>query len=180
MNKAQFTTLLSRYDCSLEDVDYDVLETDPNGNNVITDDPSTSFCRYRTLETSDLDQVKHWLGNADKLYEEGRLEEPQLALEVSEASADTDQIPTIVMAAKHYVYGHSKRVSHLKDSIEKHLGPFKIHLLTANVWHISDCVTLEGDVPKVITVDKIVFEGKNAQLISYVNLTLQANEVEIK
>ncbi len=74
MDKPKFANLLSRYDYTLEDIDYNVLETNPNSNNEITDDPGTSFCRFRTLHTDDIDQVAHWLGNPDQLYERNILE----------------------------------------------------------------------------------------------------------
>ncbi len=85
------------------------------------------------------------------------------------------------MAAKHYVYGDSRDIRHLKSNIETHLGPFNVHLLTASVLRIKDGnpLILNGHEPKLIIVDELIFESANAQLISYVNLNLRTNSVQI-
>ena len=173
--------LMARFGWTASEVQHDLLTTDPNGPNEVTDELATSFCDFRTLRTDDIAELKHWLGNPDSGYQSGPLPRGEVASRVMEALHDTDDVGTLIEAARHFVFDCSEDVKHFKSAIEQNLGPFEAKFLSATTVQIKDGKPLvfSGSKPAVLVCDTLIFESQDAQLISYVNLKIQANNVRI-
>lgn len=175
---AELRANLALYGLPDDAVQHDSLETSGDIPCVIGGDPATDFCTTHTISTDDVHQMKLWLGNSDADFDSKNLTMAALPQSLTQAPDDTDHIPTLVEAAKHYVYGHSPAVSRFAAAINQHLGPFTVDVLTANNITIKPGSPLvyQGG-PKIVVAGTLTFDGPTAQLFSYAHLKMTVNNV---
>ncbi|MDT8853583.1 hypothetical protein RNZ50_00760 [Paracoccaceae bacterium Fryx2] len=145
---------------------------------VIGDDPATWPFPVRTVSSPSLAQIKTWIGNPDATVQQHGVK-LVAAADLARIAADTTDPDQLSAAARQYVFGDSAAAAHLLPAIEKHLGPFEVHLVAASVIKIAPGQTLvfEGSTPKVVTADQLIFEGPGANIESFVNLSMTVQTV---
>jgi len=175
---SSFAERLSRYGISPEQVKCDCLDTSVNGGNFA----AMTGSHVVTIKTSDLSVMKRWIGNGDHLFANGTLLAGAVPAHLSELGPDTDDTDALAEAGRRFVFGPTDAVAHLKPAIEKNLGPFELRLLVSKkvVIKAGHPLVFDGGHPATLVADQIVFDGATAQLISYVNLKVDATNVTIQ
>ncbi|WP_334020706.1 hypothetical protein [Alteromonas sp. S015] len=138
----------------------------------------------KTLQTSNLDEMKKWAGNDDALYASGQIKQGPEAPDhdAKEFSADSidkltpDQREKLIKGAEAYVWGDSSKAKAWKPTIEKFFAPFSvavsavqdITVTPANPWIIDNP---PGSVINVGTVT--VEEGGEIIIKSSVKINIE-------
>ena len=175
---SSFADRLSRYGITPQQVKCDVLDTSIQGGNVA----AMTGPHIVTLKTADLNVMKRWIGNGDHLFASGTLMASSAPAHLLELGSDTEDLDALVEAGRRFVFGPSSSVAHLKSAIEKNLGPFELKLLVTKkvVIKAGHPLVFDGGKPATLVADQLIFDGATAQLISYVNLKVDATNVTIQ
>lgn len=129
------------------------------------------------LKTPDLDQLASWIGNDDELYHQNVLNASHF-----KTPERLDDVASHIAAAKSYIFGNSQRVRQHKEAIERKLGPFEVHVSTAEEIVIEPGAPLiiSGNDPKVLVADRLIFMSPEAKLINVGVLTINVKTIIVK
>ena len=148
---------------------------------VIGDDPADLPFTAHIVKSRSLKEIKSWIGNSDDTVRAHNIAMP---MQKDLASIDPSQADheTLAHAAKRFVYGDSSAVSSFLDAIDDNLGPFELLVVSADTITIRPGQTLvfDGNTPKVVVADELIFDGAGANIESYVHLSMSIGKVVVK
>ena len=181
---ADFETRLSQYGISLDEVRGTHLFFGGRTAATLSLSGSVGTAPTHVLRTSDLDELKRWIGFDDAQVESGEIElsEASQALanvQLGTGAAEGGDEFQLAQLARAYVFGNSATVSQHKDLLEERLGPFNVAVQAAETITIQpgQPYVVDGSTPVVIAADTMTFEGSTAQFISYAPLKLDVGKL---
>jgi hypothetical protein len=140
---ADFAQRMSVYGMGVSGVIQSDLVVPPKTTLTLSAGDTRSFLRPRLLTTTDLDELKAWIGLPDTLYTNKKLDMGTIRLPTSpapthlvEEAADVtarlpvvlpvEQVTNLRTAASAYLFGNSQLVAGYKSAIEKFYPNFQI------------------------------------------------------
>jgi hypothetical protein len=134
-DQADFTKRLSAYGLDASAVIQSDLVVPPKSTMTLSANDPKSFVQPHVLTTSDLDELKTWIGIPDTLYQTGKLDRaktvlPRAAVPVAKLPITTTikapQLDDIHAGASAYLFGDSTLVASYKPTVEQYFKNFQI------------------------------------------------------